>query len=191
MFMLPLPTDTVATSESGIRRPLGVSEPDHDREAPLALPELRGRLAAEGGLDDVLDVGDVQSVTGRTGAIDLDPQLRDLAGAIHERTRDTGHRRDRLQDLVRKPAQHDGVVPERLDDDLSVDLRDALEHVVADGLREARLDAGNRLEGRVHLLDELLLANVRTPLLGRLHGDQKLRHVDHLGIGPVFRPSSL
>src|SRR5207302_3465714 len=118
---------------------------DNDVELPFTFPELRRRLAAERGLDDVFDVGDVQAVPRGALPIDLDLQLRHQPGAIDERPRDAADRRDRPQHLVRGPAEDVAVFAEHLDDDLAVDLRDALEDVVANRLREARLDPGDRL----------------------------------------------
>ena len=62
-------------------------QPHDDAEALLALPDLGRVLAAERGLDRVLDVGDVQAVAGGALPIDRDLQLRHLAGAIDERAR--------------------------------------------------------------------------------------------------------
>ena len=52
-----------------------------------------------------------------------------------------GASRDRVEHRGRVLAQRRAVVAEDLDHDLAVDLRDALEDVVADRLREAGLDA--------------------------------------------------
>src|SRR5713226_2326131 len=74
---------------------------------------------------------------------------------------------------------------------LTVDLRDGLEHVVADRLREARLDPGKARHRPVHLVDQLALARAASPLRLGLQVHQHLAHVDELGIGAVLGPAAL
>src|SRR5439155_19521976 len=110
---------------------------------PLALPWLGGRLAPEGGLYAVLDTGDVQAVARRSRRIDLALELRHVAAPIDEGARHAADRQNGAQHAGGRAAQDVYVLAEHFDHDLAVDLRDALEHVVADRLREARLDAGD------------------------------------------------
>ena len=53
---------------------------------------------------------------------------------------------NRFEHLLRLVAQASPIVAEDLDHDLAVDLRNAFQHVVADGLGKTGLDAGQRIE---------------------------------------------
>src|SRR5439155_15499045 len=112
--------------------------------ALVPFPHLGRDLAADGGFDRVLDIGDVQPIAGRAVPVDGDLQLRHLAGAIDEGAVDAPHVGDRVQHVGRSLTEDVGIFAEHLDHDLSVDLGDALEHVVADRLRDGDVDAGNR-----------------------------------------------
>ena len=57
---------------------------DDEIELLFALHHLRGHVAADGGLDQAVDVGDVQAVAGDLGAVDVDGQAR-LAELLHQR----------------------------------------------------------------------------------------------------------
>ena len=59
-------------------------QPDDEIERSLALDHLRRRRAADGGLDQRVDVGDVQPVARDLRAIRLDRQAR-LPELAHER----------------------------------------------------------------------------------------------------------
>ena len=207
MFIAPSLTAMSATSASRTWAPSAVSTQDlahvvgvgprvgrqshDDAEALLALPDLGRVLAAERGLDRVLDVGDVEPVSGGARPIDGDLQLRHLPGAIDEGAGDARRGRHRVEDGRRVLPQRGPVRAKHLDHDLAVDLRNALEDVVTDRLREARVDAGNRVERVVHLGDQLFLRDVPRPFRCRLHVHEELGHVDQLGVGPVLRPAGL
>ena len=83
----------------------------------------------------VLNVADGQSVARGAGPVDLDLQLGNFAGSVHERACDAANF-DPEPGLL---FQGLNVVPEDFDDYLPVDLRDALENVVPNRLREAGL----------------------------------------------------
>src|ERR687887_469396 len=93
-----------------------------DREAALAFPHLRHRLAAERALDHVLHVSDIHAVTRGPGAVNPHLDLRQLAEAIDEGARHARHGLHLLQHLERELAQLLQVIAEHLDDDLPVDL---------------------------------------------------------------------
>src|SRR5919198_860881 len=103
-----------------------------DREAALAFPHLRHRLAAERALDHVLHVADVDAVARGARPVDAHLDLRQLAQAIDEAARHARHGLHLLQYRDRQVAQRLEVLAEHLDHDLAVDLRDRLEDVVAD-----------------------------------------------------------
>ena len=67
----------------------------------LALPELRRGSSAEANLDLVLDVADVEAVARGSRAIDVQLDLRYIAGAVDERASDAGDRVDLRQNLLR------------------------------------------------------------------------------------------
>src|SRR5439155_27033763 len=80
---------------------------------------------------------------------------------------------------------------ENLDHYLAIDLRDALQNVVADGLREARLETGYRFERLLKLRQQLLLGDLALPLLLRRQVDQEFGHIDLLRVRAVLRASRL
>ena len=117
----PLPTEMSASSFSGICWPPGRGhedvadrvrvvailrlEPDDEVELLLLLHDLRRDVAADGGLDEAVDVGDVDPVARDLGAIDCDRQAR-LAELLDQRhVADAAHvlehRLDRLALLLR------------------------------------------------------------------------------------------
>ena len=161
------------------------AQPHDHVETPLAFPDLGRRPAAERGLDDVLDVGDVQSIAGGAFTVDLDLQLRNAAGAVDEGAADASDRRDELQALRRSSLQHARIRPEHLDDDLAVDLRDDSSTLSRMGCEKVGLMPGMSSSTLLHLDDQLFLGDVRTPLGSRLQIDQHLHHVDRLRIGAV------
>ena len=88
---------------------------------------------------------------------------------------------------MRFVSQDPRIFTEHLDDNLAIDLRDALQNIVANGLREAGFDAGNSHQSLFHLIDELLFGQSPQPARGRVEIYQELRHVNHLGIGAILR----
>ena len=56
--------------------PVRLLKPDDQIEGPLALNDLRGGRAADGGFDERVDVADVQSISRDLRAVGLDRQAR-------------------------------------------------------------------------------------------------------------------
>src|SRR5581483_1495045 len=100
-------------------------------------PQLGRRLPAQADLDLILDVTHVQPIPSGARPIDLQTRLRYLARAIDERALDAANRAHCTQHLLRALGELHRIVTEDLHHDLAVDLRDALQHVVANRLREA------------------------------------------------------
>src|ERR1043166_633438 len=169
-----------------IERTFFLAQADDHSELLFAFPDLRGRATAQSRFDDFLNIEHVQVVTRGAVAIDGDDRLRQLAQPIHKRARDPRNFLHVAQDLFGVRPQDGKVIAKNFDDNLSVDLRDALEDIVADGLREARLDARQGADRAVHLVHQLVFGDFAGPLLDGLKADEKLRHVDELGIGAVF-----
>ena len=131
-----------------------IAQPHRDAISAIALPDFGADLAAERRFDHVLYIRDVEAIAGRALPVDFDLQLGHRPCPIDKSAGDSAHAGDCLKHILSPGAQHRGVLPEYLDHDLSVDLRDALQDVVPDWLREARLDTRDGLEGRLHLLDQ-------------------------------------
>ena len=55
------------------------------------------------------------------------------------------------------------IVAEDLDDNLAIDLRNRFQDVIADGLRERRLDSRQGVQGCTHLGNQVFLRNVLSP----------------------------
>src|SRR5262249_27665505 len=73
-------------------------ETDDYTEMFFALPEFGRFFSGEAGLDHVLNIGDIEPITGRALAIDINEGLRDFAGAIDESARNAGNIGDRTKD---------------------------------------------------------------------------------------------
>src|SRR5207253_2726156 len=80
--------------------PLVLPEAHGHRIFPFALPNLSGLFSAESCFDHILNIHDVQAVAGRPLAVDFDLQLRNLAGAIHESSRDARNFLNRIDNLL-------------------------------------------------------------------------------------------
>ena len=206
MFIAPWRTPMSATSARRMCAPSAVStriwrtvsasaprlgrQPHDDAEPLLAFPDLGGLLAAERGLDRVLDVGDVQAIAGGALPIDRDLQLRHLSGAIDEGARDaaafpTPRRRTAV-------ASFRSAAPSAPNTLITTwpSICEMLSRMLSRiGCEKLASMPGNRVERAIHLGDELLLGDVPRPLGRRLHVHEELRHVDQLGVGAVFRPA--
>jgi len=160
-------------------------------ELALAFPQVGRRPPAQTDFDHILDIGDVQTVPGRTGAIDLHQIVGQLADAIDQRARHTLHIGDFGQHALGHPAQRRNIVTEHLDHDLAVDLRNAFENVVANRLREGRLDRRQCLQRLFHFIHHLPLADRALPFRLRFQIHQEFGHVDQFGVSAIFRATGL
>src|SRR5207247_11189446 len=104
-----------------------LAQAHYHRISPLAFPDLRRLLAAQRRLDHVLHVHYVQPVAGRALAVDLDLQLRHVARPIDEGPVDPADATDGIEHALRFFLEGGKVVAEYFDDDLAIDLRDALD----------------------------------------------------------------
>src|SRR4029079_2983976 len=117
--------------------------------------------------------------------------LRQLPLSIDHGAGESGYIAHRAHDPDSGIAQYREVIAEDLDDDLPVDLGNALQYVVPDRLRKARLHAGHAIESSFHFIDYVMLRDLALPLRLGLQVDVNLRHADQLRIGAVFRPARL
>src|SRR5205814_1814989 len=165
-----------------------LGEPHEHAEMLFAFPQLRRGLAAQADLNLVLDVADVQSVTRAAGAVNFDDRLRYFAGAVYEGALDAAHGGNTPQHFAHLFAQHFRVFAKNLDDHLSVNLRDAFQHVVTDRLGETRFHARQRVNGLVHLRENLRFRHAWTPFGRRFQVHETLGHVNRFGVSAVFGP---
>ena len=91
-----------------------------------------------------------------------------------------------MQDFIGLFLQDRAVLAKHLNHDLTVNLGNTLQHVIANRLGKTRFDSRNHRQGVIHLLDELFLGDFARPFRGRLQIDEQFGHVDQLGIGAVF-----
>src|SRR5581483_12494749 len=120
------------------------------------------------------DIGDVQTVARRLRAVDQNLQLWNFACPVDEGTGYAADAGDDVQNFRRPLPEHGRIVAEHLDDDLAVDLRNALEDVVADRLRNRRFETGNAADRLFHLGGQILPRNPARPLRRRLQVDEEL-----------------
>ena len=73
-----------------------------------------------------------------------------------------------------------------LDDDLTIDLRDRFEHVVANRLREGDRDARDGLEVLIDFCQYLFFGQAPSPFFLIMQVDQRLDLAGNLGVGTVF-----
>ena len=163
-------------------RALVVLQPHHDARSAARPPRAGSpRVPPSAVSITSCDVADVEAVARRRGAVDLDQELRQLAQRGRRRRAPRPARRWIASSVsVASFAQRVEVVAEHLDDDLAVDLRDRLEHVVADRLRERRRRCrASSSSACLHLVASAVacVTPARHSLSG-LQVDQELGHVD-------------
>src|SRR5712671_5585216 len=169
----------------------GFRQADNDAEVFLSFPKFRCDSATEAGFNDVLNVGNVEAVTSGALAVDGDVGLRNFAHAIDEGTSHASNRANGLENFFGVMAQSGGIFTKDFDHDLAIDLRNAFEHVIANGLAKAGIDAGNGIEGPIDLRDNLFLVHAVTPGFGGFQIHEEFGHVDQLRIGAVFGTARL
>ena len=130
-----------------------------DAEMLFSLPQFRRRLAAQTGLDHIFDVRNVEAVAGGAVPVNFDERLRHLARPINEGAGNARHRQKTADEVLRVGPQNAGIIAEQFNDNLAVNLRNAFQHIVANRLREAGLDARNFVQLSIHFLDDLVLGH--------------------------------
>ena len=128
---------------------------DIDRIALAALDHLADVVAADGGRDDGLNVGDRETEASRSGAIDLDVDVAAAGQSLGQRRRDAGNALDRRFDLRRQLVDRRQVGAGHLDPHGALDA--CREHVdaIADR-RHPDVAEPRHLDGRIELLDQLV-----------------------------------
>src|SRR5262247_3589322 len=156
-------------------------------EAFFTFPNFSRRFTTDGGLDHILYVGNVQSVTRCLLAIDLDLQLGNFTHPVDKRAGDAGDPRYGIEYFPCLVLDRHGFGTEYFYNDLPVNLGNTFQNVISNGLRETRLDARDIVQRVLDLRNELFLGDLSSPGRGGLKVDEKFRHVDRFGIGAVFR----
>ena len=194
-----------ANSLSGICWPAGVATrilPISSRIVPVLLLEahdeiellfllhhLGGDVAADGRLDQAVDVGDVQSVTGDLGAVDLDGETG-LSEFLHQgHIADSAHAFQDLLDGFALLLQRIQIGAEDLDGQGALQARFRLIHRVFRRLGVIEGDAGKCLELLVDGLDQAGLGAIGAgPLRVGLQIDVELDIEKAGGVRAVVGP---
>ncbi len=169
----------------------GLGVADGEVEAAVALDDLGDGGSADGGLDGGVDVVGEDAVARGFGAIDLDDE-RGLAADFEDAdVGDAGDGGDGLLDFVGERGEGVEVVAEEFDGVFAFDAGHGFFDVVLNVLREVEVHAGILGEAVVHLLDELGLGEVGSPLRGGFKGDGDFDVVEGAYVGAVVGASHL
>ena len=159
----------------------------------LSDQNLAYRVAANRGLDGILDVRHVDAKAGRHGAVDCDIEigLTEVAQQL-----DVVHAGDGCHDrsdLLTLLLENGKVIPEDLERQRSLGAGHRLADVVLDRLREVPSRAGVLLRREVHGCDQLILVLVkdRSPLIVRFEVDKILGVAESTGVSAVIGPACL
>ena len=158
------------------------------REALPAFDRGGQVLSADCGFNCVLDIGDIQAVSVRGGAIDGHLQIRRARCALGIEIDGAWNLRHNLLDLFRLGLNHAKIGTKDLDADLCADA--GREHVdaIANRLRPDVGDAWN-LQLLIEPGENRVLGEPLGPLVLWLEGDGRLAHVYRSGIGGGLGPS--
>src|SRR5262249_5061040 len=126
-----------------------------DAEVLLTFPDLGRRFAGQPNFNHIFNITNVQAIAGGAVAVDFNERLRHFSGAVDSGCLHAANITNRPKHLRRFGTEFRRVVAENLDDDLAVNLGDALQNVVADGLGETGFNAWKGVEVMVHFLDDL------------------------------------
>ena len=166
----------------------------HDNVVSLLAEEhLTDRVAAHGGLNGVLDVGHVNSKTGRLPAVDSEVEIR-LAESVKEfevlQARHGRHGGDDFLALLVKSLE---VLPEKLERQLSFRPGDRFADIVLDGLREIPQGPRQLADFAIHRRDQFLLVPMehRPPLVLLFQVYEILGIAESSGVGSIVGPPHL
>ena len=165
----------------------------HQVVARLALQHLGEGVAAHGGLDGILHVGDVDLVARGLLAVHREVQVGLAEDAKDSEVLDSFDLAHDVDDLSALSSRVLQVVAIDLRGQLAFHAADRLFHVVLDGLGEAPDHAGNLLQLAVHGGDQFVLVLVKDgpPLFLGLQVDEVFGVEEARGVGSVVRPPDL
>ena len=127
----------------------------HHVDAALAFPQRGDGAAADRGLEDVLEFTHAHAVAGQFDAVGADPDLRQLTALHDSQIGDARHLGDAVLDGQGALGKRVQILAVELHRDLPELPADVLVHVVADGLREVHLQAGDVIHHAFQILDDL------------------------------------
>ena len=163
----------------------------HQIVALFALQDLADGIAAHGGLDGVLHIGDVDLESGGGLAVHGEVQVRLSDYAKHSDVHDSAdgpHHVDHLGAFVFQGLE---IFAVNLDGKLSLDAADGFLHVIGNGLGEAPDYTGDFSHFPIHGGDEFLFVLMESgpPLFFGLEVDEELAIAEidrvHAVIGPA------
>ena len=148
-------------------------------------------LAADGGLDNFVNVSDVDAVAGDFFPVDFDLEIGEAADFFDVDVGGSAHFGEHGGHGVGLPRQHIKVIAENLDADGGFYAANQFVHSHRDGLRETRAHAGNVVERVPHFADQFFVSPRSSPFFARLEGNDAVALVDAIGIGGDLGASGL
>src|SRR6202162_3712798 len=85
--------------------PFSFREPEYDAKMFFTLTTFCSRLAGKNSFDDIFDIADIETVTGRPCPVDLDDRLRNFSSPVNRRAFYPPHAGNRLEHLLRFPPE--------------------------------------------------------------------------------------
>jgi len=158
-------------------------------KAPFPFVNVRGFLAADGGLDHVVHVAGVEAQAGNGLAVDFHHQILLAGDPLHPQILGALDGLGHLGDGFRFGLEYLEVVPENLDGDVGTDPGDHFIHPVRNGLGHDNLHPGQHLELVPHGLGDVILVPALRPFGSGLEADDGGGFVGSLGIGGGFPPA--
>ena len=145
-------------------------------------------VAANGGGDDALYIGDVEPIASRAIAIDFHVDVAPPGQTFRKHGRDTGDFfRDTL-DLLRHAVYGGEIAARYLHTDWALDAGGEHVDAVADR-RYPNVGKSRQLDGLIQLFDQFLGGHTGAPLIARFKLDGRFHHLHRRGVGCGFRPS--
>ena len=160
--------------------------PDPHRKPLPALDGGGQVLAADGRIDHVFYVADIQAVATGGGAVDRHLEIRRARGALRVDIRRAGNLPDNILDLIGLGLDDAQIGAEHLDADLGANAGGEHVDAVADGLRPDVGHAGN-LQLFVEPRHDRVLGQALGPRVLGLEDDRGLFHVHRRWIGRGLR----
>jgi len=176
-----------------LRVSVGLEIPQDEIVPAFTLKHLADRVAADGRLNRILDIRDVELITSGSCPIHGDIQVGLADDAKQSEVLDTSDAVHDAQNLVALRLQCFQIVTVHFQSELTLDAADRFLHVVGDRLREAPAHPGNLLELVAERRDQglLVLTKHRTPFLLWFEVDEILGVEETGRIGAVVRATHL
>ena len=121
--------------------PLRFREAHQNAKRLLAFEDARRFSAANGGVDQIIDVGHIDPVPGNARSVDVDLQIRQTADALDVDVRRPGNFAENAGRLLGFLFEHIEVVTDNLDGDGGFHAADKFVDAVLNGLRHVESGA--------------------------------------------------